>query len=472
MFTFYILTDTHYVSKQLWEEGPAFSRREKGDQIALKISPEIFDSFVDLFLADDEADTLLVTGDLVNCGEKINHLEFIQKLRAIQEKGKRVFVTTATHDYCGMEKDENFFRAVKYLKDRTEPTEHVYKTELLPLYYDFGPKQSDSLHEESGSYSLRLTKGLRLIAINDNGNGRSHCGLFADGVKWLTEEIEKANENGEKVLLAVHHPVLPPWDIYAHLVDFEMYGGYQELRALMCQKNVRVIFTGHTHVQNIRKYEDTAGRYFYDVSTAAATAAGGKMRKVVVDGNTCRITSLGLDKIKGIDTKGQTPEEYIYGLNFIGLFEKNLRLVKENWHDFAESVDGFIGKDLLQKHKLFLKPALTKAQTLRMSTLAKLGKKYNGLIKPEITGLREMIALPELFTVLRHVFKGNAPFTPDTVQYQVFTGVTKKLDAIQSKVHLKAVDKLIPPGASITDVTEGFLYNNRTGNDDEIEIEL
>lgn len=472
MYTFYVMTDTHYVSRQLWEEGPAFSRREKGDQIALKIGPEIFDAFVNQFLADDTADALLITGDLVNGGEKINHLELIEKLRAIQAKGRRVFVTTATHDYCGMGQDENIFHAVKYLKDRTEPTEHVYKTDLLPLYYDFGPGQADSVHGESGSYSLKLAEGLRLIAINDNGNGRSHCGLFEDGVRWLTEEIDRASAGGEKVLLAVHHPVIPPWDVYAHLVDFEMYGGYRELKKLMCEKGVKVIFTGHTHVQNIRKYEDGNGNCFYDVSTAAACVAGGKMRKVVVSDGVCRITSLGLEKLEGVNTEGKTPEEYIYGLNFIGLFEKNIPLIKENWQAFTENVDGFLGKDLLQKHKLLLKPALTKAQTLRMSTLAKFGKKYNGLTKAEIRALREMKALPQLIAVVRRVFTGNAPFSPQTVQYKVFTGVTKKLDAAQAKLHLKALEKLIPPGSSLTEITESFLYNNRTGNDDEIEIEL
>ena len=68
------------------------------------------------------------------------------------------------------------------------------------MYYDFGPAQSDSVHEESGSYSLKLFDGVRLIAINDNGNGRSHCGLFDDGFAWLENEIEKANAAGERVL--------------------------------------------------------------------------------------------------------------------------------------------------------------------------------------------------------------------------------------------------------------------------------
>ena len=41
--SFYFLTDTHFVSKESWVEGRPFTMREKGDQIALKLSPEILD---------------------------------------------------------------------------------------------------------------------------------------------------------------------------------------------------------------------------------------------------------------------------------------------------------------------------------------------------------------------------------------------------------------------------------------------
>ena len=44
--SFYLLTDTHLVSKQSWVEGKPFTMRERGDQIALKLSPEILDSVI------------------------------------------------------------------------------------------------------------------------------------------------------------------------------------------------------------------------------------------------------------------------------------------------------------------------------------------------------------------------------------------------------------------------------------------
>ena len=110
--SFYILTDTHYVSKRSFApDSRSFARRERGDQIALRASAEILRSFFDEILADNDTDTVLITGDLVNNGDVNSHEDFINELKALTDAGKRVFVTTATHDYCGMGDDENFFTA-------------------------------------------------------------------------------------------------------------------------------------------------------------------------------------------------------------------------------------------------------------------------------------------------------------------------------------------------------------------------
>lgn len=471
---FYILTDTHYVSKRIYTGNSGIRGREKGDQIALIATPEITRSFFKIFLEDKDSDSILITGDLVNGGDRASHEDFIEELNKLKAAGKRVFVTTATHDYCGMGEDENGFRAVRYTENGAEETECVRKAELLPMYYDFGPAQSDSVHEESGSYSLKLFDGVRLIAINDNGNGRSHCGLFDDGFAWLENEIDKANAAGERVLLATHHPVLSPWDIYGHLVNYELFGGYERLCKIMCEKNVRVVFTGHTHVQNIRKYTDEQGRYFYDVATTAAPASYGKMRLVQIDDSLskCEISSIGIDKIEGYDTGDKSATEYIYGLNFIGLLDNNLHLLKTDYKGFVDAVDGFLPRGQLEAHPHLWKTLLGIAQGVKLKSLAKLGKKYNGMSRAEIKALGDKKFMPAVIKVAGSSQKGNGPYPPETEEYKVVTGMTKLADSLNKKLKIKALDKLIPEGETLTEVLEPLLYNNRTGDDDNIIIEF
>ncbi len=472
---FYILTDTHYVSKRSFTPGSrSFARREKGDQIALEASVEILRSFFARIIADPDADAVLITGDLVNNGDRVSHEDFIGELKALTDAGKRVFVTTATHDYCGMGDDENFFKPCRYTDDGCEPAEPVRKHELAALYHDFGPAQSSSVDPESGSYSLPLYEGVRLIALNDNGNGRSHCGLFDAGFKWLEEEIDKANAAGECVLLAVHHPVLPPWEVYRTLVDFELFGGYERLKRLMCEKNVRVIFTGHTHVQSIRKYEDGEGRYFYDVATTAAVTSAGCMRQVDIspENRTMEISSVRLDTIEGFDTGGKSFHDYVYSLNFVGAIERALPLARTDWDRFLAEAEGPLPVDKLKKHKFLVKTGLGIAEKLTMKLPGRFGRKYGGVSKAELKELKKEKLLPVLFTIVAHVFAGNAPYSPETAEYKALKGAVLRADKLAKRFKIKGLDKIMAPGETLWDVAEPFVCNNRTGDDDNLRIEL
>ena len=472
--SFYLLTDSHYVSKKCWVEGKPFTFRERGDQIALKATPEILDSFIEKIIADKETDAVLFTGDNVNNCDMHSHLEFRQRLEKLTEAGKKVYVIYATHDYSGSGDDENFFKACRYTETGTEPTEAMKKDGLFDFYFDYGAKQAISVHRESGSYVIQLGDGVRLIAIVDNGNGRSFCGLFEDGVKWLENEIKSARESGDYVLLATHHPVLPPWEVYRHVADFELYGGYAELMKLMCEENVRVVFTGHTHVQNIRKYTDEKGRWFLDISTIALANAAGKMRKITVDADKgiCDVTSIGIEKLSGIDTGGLSPYDYLYPLNFPGIWEKLIPLSASDFSAFLELAEGYLPTDKLQKHKALVQLAGKKVQKIKLSSAAKLGGAWKKLTPAQKQEAKNKKVTDFAYGVLRHIFTGNAPFTPDTVEYKAANALAKKADKIVNAFNIKQIKKIIPNGSSLTEMAQDFLYNCRTGDDDEIKFSL
>lgn len=472
---FYVLTDTHYLSERMWEECKCITDREMGDQIAIKSTPYILRSFFKKIVEDDECSWVLITGDLINNGDLQSHRDFIAELKMLTDAGKKVLVTGATHDYAGLGDDENIFHPVKYTSDGCVPAERVYKTELPELYFDFGHKYADSTDAESGSYSVRLGQGLRLIAIYDNGNGRSHCGLFDEGFLWLENEIKKAHAEGERVALAVHHPVIPPWPVYKGVAEFELLGGYERMSRLMCENDVKVIFTGHTHVHGIKKYEDEYGRGFYDITTSALPSAKGKMRRVVFDGekNTLDVKSVGIEKIDGFDTKGLSAEEYIYSLNFAGLAERSLPLARTDWDTFIENMSHVVNVDRLKirNHPRTVKAVISVFSRLSMYLPARFAGKKSGLSAEEIKNMKNKSVKDTAFTVMRYVFSGNAPFTPDTAEYKVITGCVKKGTALLGKIGVD-VDKMIPGEETALETVKHFLYNTRTGDDDSITIDM
>ena len=472
--SFYLLTDSHYVSKKNWVEGNPFTFRERSDQIALKATPEILDTFIDKVIADSETDTVLFTGDNVNNCDMNSHYEFRERLERLTAAGKKVYVIYATHDYSGGGEDNNRFQSCRYTETGTEPIESMNRGGLFGFYYDYGPKQALSVHRESGSYTVKLGDGVRLIAIVDNGDGGGYCGLFEDGVEWLKNEIEEAKKSGDYVLLATHHPVLPPWEVYRHLADNEMYGGYRELWNIMCENNVRVVFTGHTHIQNIRKYADENGSWFVDISTVALANSAGKMRKICVDAESgnVSVTSIGIDKLNGIDTGGKSAYGYLYHLNFPGIWEKLIPLAASDFDSFLQFAEGYLPTDKLKKHKTLIRMLAKRVLKLKLSTAAKLGKAWKKLTPAEKQEAKNKKLIDAAYEILRHIFTGNAPFTPDTTEYKALDGLAARADRIVNRFNIKPVKSLIPEGSSLREMAQDFLYNCRTGDDDEIKFSL
>lgn len=472
---FYLITDSHLVSPEVWVEGAPINMRERSDQIALKATPQILDTFLKKILADEQTDTVIFTGDNVDNGDMASHIAFRQRLEMLTAAGKKVYVVSATHDYCGAGDDENMFSAARYTETGREPIPFMRKSELFDFYYNYGPAQAISVHRDSRSYVVQLCDGVRLVMIDDNGNGRSHCGLFADGMQWLKDELEKAKADGDYVLLAVHHPVLPPWEVFRHMVDYELYGGYRDLYKLMCEENVRVVFTGHTHVQSIRKYTDDEGRWFLNVATIALANAAGKMRKVTVDAESgvCDVQSIGIETIDGLDTGGKSAFEYLYRINIPGILEKLLPLAETDYDAFLSLADGLpLPSDMLKKYKSIVRLVCRKAEKLTLAKLAHLSGAWHNLSKEQRIYAKQSHAMDTVFEVLRHIYPGNAPYTPGTPEHTVITAVTQKLDRIVARFHIDAVQKLIPPGSSLEEMVQDFLYNNRTGDDDSIRFSL
>ncbi len=472
--SFYLLTDSHYVSKKNWVEGNPFTFRERSDQIVLKTTPEILDTFIDKVIADNETDTVIFTGDNVNNGDMNSHYEFRERMERLTQAGKKVYAIYATHDYCGDGEDNNWFRSCRYTATGTEPIESMKRGALFDFYYDYGPKQALSVHRESGSYTVKLSDGVRLIAIVDNGNGGGYCGLFEDGIEWLKNEIKEAKQSGDYVMLATHHPVLPPWEVYRHLADNEMYGGYRELWKIMCDNNIRVVFTGHTHIQNIRKYTDENENWFVDISTVALANSAGKMRKIFVDAEeaSVSVTSIGIDSLRGIDTDGKSAYEYLYYLNFPGIWEKLIPLAANDFDGFLQLAEGYLPTDKLKKHKALIRILAKRVLKLKLATAAKLGKAWKKLTPSEKQEAKSKKVIDAAYEILRHIFTGNAPFTPDTTEYKALDGLAARADKIVNRFNIKPVKGIIPEGSSLREVAQDYLYNCRTGDDDEIKFSL
>lgn len=458
------MADNHYFSKKLWVEGDEIESRCHGDQVVIKESPEVNEAFFKIIEDDKETDTVVIIGDLINCGERLCHEEFIERLHLLEIRGKRVLVLTATHDYNGCGEDENEFVAVGYDKDSRYNVPCTRRHELDELYRPFGRGQADSAYDMS--YSINVG-GYRFILLNDDGNGHTDCGLDDKGNEWLEEELIKANQNGEAVLLFTHHPVIAPYPLYEAFAPTEMYGGHEKLKKILLKHGVNVVFTGHTHVHTIRKISD-GNNELYDVGTTSVSSAYGKIRKVRLENGVADITTIDLpEEIDGI--KGG--KDYIASVCFGGYYRRLVDTAVRDYDEFLKLGRGLVPTDKAEKYRFIIKPLLKWFTSLNMSFAGKFGRKYSGLTKTECKSHKEEKVIDMVFVAIDHFFTGDAPFTPDTYEHRVLYGLTHKGDKILKTLKI-SLSKYINGFDSLWTLAEPIFHNTRTGNDREIKIKI
>ena len=100
------IADTHHYSKTLGTSGRQYELRSGSDQKCLAETGEIIDAAFEK-IANSDTDFVLIAGDVSNDGELVSHIEFKKKLDRLAKK-KKIYLITATHDWCCDENPRKF----------------------------------------------------------------------------------------------------------------------------------------------------------------------------------------------------------------------------------------------------------------------------------------------------------------------------------------------------------------------------
>ena len=296
MLKFHLVTDTHYYNND------ALGHSNHTDQKTLNESGAIIDAAFEKIIEQTDTDIVLIAGDLSNNGERAGHDGFLQKLRQLKANGKRVYVITATHDYG----------QTTILDDGSDPQPGVtYRNELRGLYNEFGFREAIAEFEQL-SYVVQLAPGYRLLALNDDGDGRAFCGYYEPQLAWILEQIRKAREDGEFLFAMTHHPVLPPSPVYPLISRRDMLGDYENCAKTLADAGLRFIFTGHTHMQNIGCLTTESGNRLYDINTGSLVGFDTPIRKVTVDEKHMTVETQRVETERvNLDLGGKTLSDYL-----------------------------------------------------------------------------------------------------------------------------------------------------------------
>lgn len=445
---FYQITDLHHYALELGTEGKAFEKICLSDQKCLAETGAMIDAYFNKIIEDKETNIVLITGDVTCNGAKESHFDLIPKLQRLKDAGKKVYLTTGTHDYY-MENGNGTGKAEKCVGDELLTATRTQRDELLDIYYDFGLSEAISLHKPSHSYCVQLQEGYRLLCLNDDGD-EFFCGYYDDCLEWIKEQIDDAKKTGNYIFAVTHHPVLPPSPIYPLFSRRDMLGDFEKVSEFFADNGVKFVFTGHTHMMNIAKMTTAKGNELYDINTPSAVGYPSAMRKVKMTENEVFIDSVKIDSFDW-DTKGKTVDEY----------------TKENFSEFLNAIFDSMAYDIPKLAELSTSFSMTpemvyKAEPilvplgkfLQKATFETMGKMFciGKYIAPEIKDRNIKDFFLECVT---NVFYGDEPYTPYTPEYTAMWALINK--------RIKKVLKLKKGTEKITEILDivlnGVLYD-------------
>lgn len=397
---FYLVTDTHFFDPSFKRSGTAYEKRSISDQKCVAETPAIIDAGFKQIADDKETNIILIPGDLVYRGEYQSHVGLRNRLYKLKEQGKKIYLITARHDY-----DDN--DSFEFDGDKMLPVKAMPRDELRDFYKDFGFDGAISEHKESMSYVAQLADGIRLLALNCDGDCKDFKGLWDNQMKWALEQIEDAHRTGNYIFAMTHYPLLPFSPIMnlisdSHLTDWEKRANQ------FADAGLDLIFTGHMHAQAVTEYVTENGNKITDVQTGCFVGCPCAYRKVTIKDSTADIKSYTINDFD-YDKQGKSASEYF------------------QWR-FDRMID-YKMKEILPK------PAM---KILNKLTVKKI---CNFLWFNPDKSIQNILAKDLGIELVRNIFIGNEPYVKGTAVYEAFEKLINRLSLIIHIAEKKAGKK-------------------------------
>ncbi len=453
------ITDLHYYSRKGGTEGKAYEKAESKSQKIIKDSDLVIKAGFDILCKDTSTDIVVLAGDTTRDGEIESHKEFIEMLRDLKKRGKRVYVITATHDFrAGGVADG--YDGDKKIKVPAVENRH----DLWDMYYEFGPNEAIASFSQSLCYVVQLAPGYRLFALNDDTNDKEEgrgSGYSDACKKWILEQLKDAYDNDQYVIAMTHHPMISPSPFYSIIGKGDMQRDHEETRELFADAGLHCMLTGHTHVHDISAITTKKGNVFYDIACGAMIGCPPVMRNVTFDPKNAKIDvdTITIKEVPGLDTGGKPFDEYMKTF-FFGMIAEVIWAMGNDINRLAEMTDAFsVPGEKIKKLGWIIKPVGKLLNNLTFKKIWRLCKKESGLKKADIADIADNSVVDFILELVQNLYCGDSPYGPDTREYKLTCGLLNVIDSFLNTIHL-SIGKFIKGAKSVRSLVEPLLWNS------------
>ena len=244
---FIIASDLHYQSPLMTDFGEAFQNFVRNDDGKVV---EYVDSITDAFLAETagkQPDALILSGDLTQNGEKVNHEELAKKLRLLESQGVPVVVIPGNHDI-------NHPSAASFEGTEKKKADNINAEEFYSIYREFGYDEAMDRDENSLSYIYQADERYWLMMLDScqyDPENKIRGRIRKETLLWMEKWLERAREEQVMVIPVAHHNLLKESTLYPE--DCTLENAVQVID-LLEQYGLPVYISGHLHLQRVKKH--------------------------------------------------------------------------------------------------------------------------------------------------------------------------------------------------------------------------
>lgn len=247
-----LATDLHYQSARAGDGGPAFQLFvERSDGKVIQYLPELLEAFLDEVI-EEKPSALVLSGDITMNGERMNHEELAGRLARVQDAGVQVLVIPGNHDI-------NNGHAAVYYGAEKESVDSIDGEDFYEIYRRYGYDQALSRDSSSLSYVYALDEKNWLLMLDScqyEPENKVEGRIKESTLAWMDEQLLKAREQGIFVLPIAHHNLLAQSRMYTTQCAMDNNG---EVIDLLQKYRLPLFFSGHLHVQRVRKHKAEPG---------------------------------------------------------------------------------------------------------------------------------------------------------------------------------------------------------------------
>jgi predicted MPP superfamily phosphohydrolase len=346
--SFVVFSDPHVYDPSLGTEGVAFESYLAEDRKLLRESTEIMEAAISE-IKNEEADFVLVPGDMTKDGERSSHELVVSYLEQLEASGKQVYVVPGNHDI-------NNGYSFKYAGDTAVRVPNITPSEFVDMYGDFGYKEALYRDTASLSYVAEPQSGLWLLALdscryseNIENEKPITDGIFnAATMQWIEEMLKKAATEKKAVIVMVHHGIVEHYVGQEKNFGEYLLDDYPVVSKLLAAYNARLAFTGHYHAQDITLARWTEpDKFIFDVETGSLVTYPAPYRTVSIDAS--QKAAIQTKHIQSIQSHPDDFQEYAraYALSGIqGIATQTIMRYKVNQAE-AEKLAGQVAQAFL-----------------------------------------------------------------------------------------------------------------------------